>query len=480
MKDRQGSDSGPRVHFTGSPAAWIACFAFLAATQVAVALNGAFASALVPLTVLLLVAGGVWLLAVRSAASAPAPAWILAGAVGLRLIALAGDADLSDDPYRYAFEGALVVEGLDPYGPPPADGARGAERARWPTVAAGINHPEVRAAYPPLMQLSAAAVIAARGGPEPAPESLRALRLFYALCDLACLAPLALLAHLRGRSVARAWLAWGWCPVVCLAFGGTGHFDALAILACLGGLALWEQGRARSGAARVGLDLAGGVLLGAGVLVKFLPVVALSGGTSFASWTRRAVTVALLTAGGLFVLPAWLGWSSPLSGGLHDYGLRWEASSILFRFVEPAFESGVFSAEGLLPVAGEADGTLTDPRRLARLTMGALFALLLASNLTRRADATRATAAALLGFVLLSPTLHPWYLTWPLATAAVVPLRAPLWLAATAPALYWPLGAWATRGEWREASWLWPAVLLPGILLGLWDLWALRRTADDR
>ncbi|MHC4264024.1 MAG: hypothetical protein ACYSWX_15990, partial [Planctomycetota bacterium] len=181
------------------------------------------------------------------------------------------------------------------------------------------------------------------------------------------------------------------------------------------------------------------------------------------------------------LLPAVLGWSSPFGGGLQDYGLRWESSSAVFRWIEPWFESdGWFGPDGLVPFAGEGDGGLRDPRRLSRAVAGALFLGVAASCWLRRLEATRATAVCTVAFALLSPTLHPWYLVWSLAPAAIAPTRTALWMAATAPTLYWPLAGWAERSEWTEASWLWPVVMLPAMLLAMFDVWRPWPSLADR
>ena len=66
---------------------------------------------------------------------------------------------------------------------------------------------------------------------------------------------------------------------------------------------------------------------------------------------------------------------------------------------------------------------------------------------------------------MLTPTLHPWYLTWVIPFLALYRSRAWVFLAAVAPLLYWPLTEWHATGEWIEPVWLWPALALPFFLL---------------
>src|SRR6185295_7255476 len=76
-------------------------------------------------------------------------------------------------------------------------------------------------------------------------------------------------------------------------------------------------------------------------------------------------------------------------------------------------------------------------------------------------DRVRGFGLLLAGFLVLTPTLHPWYLTWIVPFLAL--RRSPAWsaLVVAAPLLYWPLERWREQGRWDEPDWLWPALALP-------------------
>ena len=84
---------------------------------------------------------------------------------------------------------------------------------------------------------------------------------------------------------------------------------------------------------------------------------------------------------------------------------------------------------------------------------------------TKRCDALRAAFALIGLFLLLSPTLHPWYVTWIVPFLAFERSRAAHWLVVVAPLSYVLLPRWVNEGVWSEPAWLWPVVALP--LLGL-------------
>jgi hypothetical protein len=410
----------------------------------------------------LLVAGAAWagahaLLLPAQGGRALGPL-IVAGAVALRVVAICGTFQTSDDHYRYAWEGGLVLDGKSPYAQPPDDPSLRAERERRPTVWAGLNHRDVSAAYPPVAQAAFACVVLATSLVTPAEAGQRAidrgveraepgLRAFFALADLAVLVPLRLLLGRRGASppAPGELVAWAWCPLVALEFAGAAHFDSLGILLLLAALA--ASARARGGLA--------GAALALGALVKLLPVALLP--FVWRAARRRAPVVAgflvpcLVALGGVWLLAGGL---RGVESGISGYALRWEAASLVHRFLEGAF-ARVFAF----------DESLFDPRRLARAVELALWLGVGALAWRRRATPAAAAFALLAAFLVLSPTLHPWYVTWIVPFLALRRSPAFVFLAAVAPLLYAPLRGWVARGEWVEPAWLWPVVALPFLAL---------------
>ena len=411
-------------------------------------------------------AGLAWLTAVffaRRVRDGRTVVWVVGVvAVALRLFVGAAQPELSDDVHRYVFEGALVAEGQSPFAYAPSDPAREAFRETWRATYARINHPEVSAAYPPLAQAAFAGVVAATGARDEGARAVRGLRCFFGLCDLGVGALLFALLARRGRPLALA-CVWAWSPLVVLEYAGSAHLDALALLFLVAGLLLFV--RARDGGAGRARRKAGAMaLLGAGAGVKLLPVVALP----FLLRDVRRPLQAALVFGATFLVPVLVigaleGGYRGLGSGLGEYALRWESFNLVFRWIEAPFDAFL-----------SRDGSLFDARRVARAVVGALFLALLARNFFGRVDALRATGLALAAFLVLTPTLHPWYLTWILPFLALELSVAWLFLAAAAPLLYWPLTEWRAYAEWREPAWLWPAVAVPFFLLLGFEAWRRR------
>lgn len=400
----------------------------------------------------LCLAGVAWAWAGSRAGRVPIP-WgaVLGGAVLLRVLAWAAAPDYSDDALRYVWEALVLLDGRSPYAFAPAAPELAALRERWPELFAGLNHPETSAAYPPLYQAASVGVVSlasAFGESGLVERALRFQRLFAAGCDLGVLFALrALLIALR-LPAARA-VVWAWSPLAALEFAGVGHMDAL-------GIALWTAALAICAAGARPVRAA--VLLCAATLVKFLPVLSVPFALREARGGRaRAVAAALLVAGAACLpLLALEGGARGLGRGLADYGTRWESTSILYRFVEPPLAALVASLAA--PV---------DARALGRGGCALLWLALAWRTWRGRSDVVRASWTLLGAFLVLSPTLHPWYLAWALPFLACFPSRAWNWLIAFAPLSYTVVARWRLEGLWHEPAWLWPLWALPFLALAL-------------
>ena len=391
---------------------------------------------------------------------------IVGVAIALRALQLTSWPDLSDDVHRYVWEGELVARGVSPYAFSPDAVELNALREELPEVAASLNHPEISAAYPPVTQAACAGVVTAARAL--GVDAVLALRVAFALCDLLVLVPL--LALLRRAALPPALaVVWAWCPLVALEFAGSGHFDSLGILLLLGALAL----ASRAAEAFIALPLAGAIL------VKFLPVVALpflardvaardggiEGREAWQGRGRRLIAwTALLGAMAYAPLGLFDGGFRGLFAGLGEYGLRWQSSGLLHPYVA-----------ALCDTLFEQDGGPFDARRVARGLLGLTWLGVLVLAWLRRYDAVRATGILLGAFLLLTPTLHPWYVTWIVPFVALRPRAAWLWLVATVPLAYAPLAAWKQEGVWEQPLWIRLAISIPLFVLLLWPTRTERR-----
>jgi hypothetical protein len=220
--------------------------------------------------------------------------------------------------------------------------------------------------------------------------------------------------------------------------------------------------------------------LAGGVHVKLLPIVLLPG--YLRRWPARATLVFLAAALALVLPYALIG--PAVGGGLFDYAGRWQRNGFIFPAILRAFET-----IDLTPWLKELIASLQSswgeralpwdwlyrhvwPPHLARATAGALaLAWIVAVSLKRRVDVARESLWVMGGVLLLSPTLHPWYLLWVLPFAAASVSRGWLLLAALVPLAY--LG-----GDGDVPRWARGVEYLPSISLMAWD--ALRARMRQR
>ena len=192
------------------------------------------------------------------------PAVILAVALLLRLFFLFAPPQLSDDIYRYLWDGGNLLRGTNPYAAAPATITPPPELK---AVHGKINHPDYFTIYPPAAQLVFAGG-AALGG------TVGGLKALLALLDLGLCALLVLLLKRLGLPAWRAVL-YAWNPLPVLEIAGSGHVDGAGLAMLIGSICLLVPDRqsAAGTAPRQWPYLLSGSLLACAGLVKLFPLV---------------------------------------------------------------------------------------------------------------------------------------------------------------------------------------------------------------
>jgi alpha-1,6-mannosyltransferase len=181
--------------------------------------------------------------------------WLVLGvAVAMRLLVLTVPPFLSTDLFRYVWDGRVQLAGIDPYRYIPDDPALFALRdtAIYPFV---NRHEYARTIYPPMAQLVFRGIASVW-------QSVTMERLTMLGFDLLAIGVMLRLLVIAGLDPARIAI-YAWNPLVVWEFTGNGHVDALSV--ALIALAMLFRVRGRGTWT--------GAILGAAVLVKFLPAV---------------------------------------------------------------------------------------------------------------------------------------------------------------------------------------------------------------
>ena len=359
---------------------------------------------LIELTILLILTGAGWLLAVyflsRPALCAmPAPWWICLVLMGLaaRLAAWHVPLVLTDDPFRYRWEGRLQSEGGNPYLTAPASTKPqpGDER---------IPGSDFRAIYGPLLLLVERATYPLAG------ETILNWRFPSIAGDLLTALFLALW-HRSPR-----WLIYWLCPLPIIEFWSSGHHDA--ILLALLALGLWLGKRA------------GVIAWSLAVYTKYWPILLIP----FFNARRGLIAV---IAGSLLFVPYLGDWDKLANNARYLSGFvgGWRNNDSFYGL--------------LLAITGDAYYA-----KYLAFTLIALAWLVIA-----RLDwpLERKCLALIIALLLLSANVHPWYLTWMLPFLTKQPFLPAMVGIVLAPLFYAPLFDWLWWHHWdgvRDTRWL--------------------------
>ena len=166
--------------------------------------------------------------------------------VVLRALFLGHDPLLSDDVYRYLWDGRVQVAQGQPYGVAPADPSLDEVEAAWENQVRNlVNHPEIPTVYPPLLQLLYAGVAHVGGG-------LVLWRIVLLLFDVGIASLLIRALKSRGRNP--CWVVlYLWHPLPIVETLWSAHAEGVAVFFLLAAVTALQLGRGILGAAALAL-----------------------------------------------------------------------------------------------------------------------------------------------------------------------------------------------------------------------------------
>ncbi len=354
--------------------------------------------------------------------------WAWVAAILFRLLLLFTTPTLSDDVYRYIWDGYVTTQGVSPYAyainAPELDALDIPQRAQ-------ANNAWMASPYLPSAQLLFWGVTAVF---PLTPIFMQAMMLIFDLGSAFLLSRLLALAQLPPRRL----LLYLWNPLVIVEVAHGAHIDAWMILLTL--LSITFTLRQTSFTIHNSLftihysQFLPPLFLSLATLTKILPIFLFP--ILFWHWNwRQRIGYVALTIGMLAPFGFQAGWGlggelngTGLFGALRIYGRQWNFNSGLFHWIE-----------GYLGQRGLEEATDTG-KLIVFVIFGLLITVvwLLARTRTSPRAALRLMAAPFIGYTLLTPTLHPWYI---LILLALLPFLPP---AADEPRQRW----------WLTAPWL--------------------------
>ena len=329
---------------------------------------------------------------------------ILAFAIVFRLLLLfTTPPTLSDDVYRYIWDGKLMNAGVNPYAQPVDSPTLDAFDSPQRDL---VNHSWMASPYLPVAQLYFAAIWRL------APDSALAFQIAATILDL--LTGLIVVDLLRRLGLPRSRsLIYLWHPLIVVEFAHGAHVDSLMIVLIMASVWAATTWRSQFGAVAA---------LAAATLTKGLPALLIP--ILARRWqVRHALKYLGLVAAGCAPFALGAGWGlvgaldgRGLFGALRIYLAQWKFNSGLYHWTEELISGSWPSATRLVQFVSWS------PALIAKMVMGVLMCALLvvAWRRARRElsglQLVRLAVLPLAGYLLLTPTVHPWY------TAIFVPL----------------------------------------------------------
>ncbi len=358
---------------------------------------------------------------------------ILGFALLFRVTLFFSEPGLSDDIYRYVWDGKILNQGINPYQYAPNAQALAPLRD---ALYEQINHKDIGTPYGPvtIMVFALAQRIA---------NSIYLMKVPFILFDGLSIVLLLRMLRVSGLPAGNV-LIYAWNPLVLVEVAGSGHNDPFAIFFLLGALYFLLQ--KHSWRAAVGIVLA---LSSKYLAVLFLPVI----------WKKMKAGAWILLALGLVLIfaPFYRYLENHLQS-IMTVGSNWRFNDSLFA---------VFQA-------------LTGSLFLSKAISAVAFVLLAVYLYIRNGPILKSAMVLIGGALLLTTTVQPWYLLWIVPFLCFYPNRAWLLLTGLIVLSYHVLIRYRAEGIWLENIWIKTAIYVPFYALLLTDAWRTTRFRGAR
>jgi hypothetical protein len=311
--------------------------------------------------------------------------FIILVALLIRLLFVFRQPELSDDIFRYLWDGMQLLNGNNPYSIPP-DSVTIINK-NLVNIKIKINHPQLVTIYPPAAQILF--VMGVLLG-----KTIFGIKLLLVILDIFSCFIIIKILKIFDMSTWKS-VIYAWNPLPVLEVAGSGHIDAAALFFLLVTILILFLKLNIKEVDNLKI-FAAGITFGCSFLVKLIPIIFLP-----------LCIIVLKKRGRLFFISGFVFIIIFLSylfypelfnmfKTLAIYIKNWEFSNCAFRFLRRLFSSG----------------------NIARLILFSLFFILniaLTLHLKRNISKfyfIKTTYLIAFIFLLLNPTLHPWYVLY--------------------------------------------------------------------
>ncbi len=315
---------------------------------------------------------------------------LLIGAVILRLSLIGAVPELSDDFYRFIWDGRLWHSGVHPFAFLPSELMQNPEFSSDPLnqqLFTGLNSPDYFTIYPPVSQF--VFILSTSWFPDSIMGNLVTMRSIILLSEIGTIFMLPRVLALF-KIPSRHALIYAWNPLVIVELTGNLHFEAIMIFFLL--LAVW--------CFKTGRWFWSAFVLGLAISTKLVPLIFLP-----LLWRRlplKRLTLYYLVSG-LTVLFCFL----PL---LNSELIQGMSSSLSLYFQKFEFNASIYYIVREIGFAIKGFNVIQTAGKYLALTTF-ISILLLSWRSAKKITWPQAMLWSLLIYLLLTTTVHPWYIT---------------------------------------------------------------------
>jgi len=328
--------------------------------------------------------------------------WLVGVAVLGRLLLLSAEPNLSDDIYRFVWDGRLIQQEVNPFAYLPSDLVNGKADSLGievdPELYTSLNSPDYYTIYPPVNQ--AVFTLAVKLFPDSLARSTIVIRSILLLAELGTIWLLFQLASLYG--IARKQVLWyALNPLVILEMTGNLHFEALMIFFLLASVYLYEKKR----------WIGAAILFALAICTKLLPLMLLPLYFRRFGWRTALSFYAVVGLSTLVLFLPLISWEliEGLQGSVGLYFQKFEFNASIYYLVR---EIGYYvKGYNIIQSAGRW------------LAFSAFLLIIGYSVLERKPRILDAFGWVWLIYLLLALIIHPWYVLPLLAFTVLTPYR---------------------------------------------------------
>ena len=358
-------------------------------------------------------------------------------AIIFRVIFLFTEPTLSDDIYRFYWEGKITNQGINPFiHAPDSEELEQFRDSDWEKVHNKYNP----TCYPPVSQIAFS--ISYFISP-----SIYSIKIFFTLFDILSIYIIFLILK-NFKFDPRYTIIYAWSPLVIIEFAHSGHNDSLAIFFTLLSFLFLQKDNKKLSS----------IALAMAFLTKFYPIILVP--LFLKKWGKKNTAIFFLTVC-LFYLP-FISAGHDLAKGMIIYIEDWLFNGSIFPFLIEIVKFFNFT---------------NDPIIIAKIFIFIFFGLVLFYFTLKTIKYNSNTleilkfSFILIGlFIILNPTVHPWYIIWIIPFLCFFKSKSWILLTGTVVLSYYIYIDFDNLGIWSEKWWIRVIEYLPFYVLLFYEI----------